>query len=108
MGAVLVIVEFRDRLIREGFSQLLDNPGARGMTRHVAVENAPSVVADDEETVEEAKVAVGTVKKSMAAIASRWLQRKEPVSHPFWISGRSHLGNVALTCLVLVWVIKLL
>jgi hypothetical protein len=42
----------------------------------VAVQNAAAIVADDEEAVVMLKVTVGTVKKSMAAMASRWLRTK--------------------------------
>ena len=47
--------ELGGRLIREGFSQLLGNPGASGKTRNVEVENAPAVMPDDEEAVQKAE-----------------------------------------------------
>jgi hypothetical protein len=53
------------------FSQLLNNPDAGRMASDVEVEDAPPIMADDEEAVETPKVIVGTVKKSIAAIASR-------------------------------------
>lgn len=59
------------RLVREGLSRLLDNPGASRMTCDVEVEDAPPVMTDDEEQYRQLKVTVGTVKKSMAAMASR-------------------------------------
>jgi len=39
-------------LIREGFAHLLDNPSAGRMRRDIEVQNASTVVADDEEAVE--------------------------------------------------------
>jgi hypothetical protein len=39
------------------------------------MQNPSPVVIDHEEAVENAEVSVGTVKKSIAAIASRWLRR---------------------------------
>jgi hypothetical protein len=39
-------------LIREGFAHLLDNPDAGRIWRDIEVQNASSVVADDEEVVE--------------------------------------------------------
>jgi len=46
------------------------------MIGDVKVQDAPTIVADHEEAVEKPKVIVGTVKKSIAAMASRWLRRK--------------------------------
>ena len=37
----------------------------------IEVQDTPTVVTDDEKTIERLKVIVGTVKKSIAAIASR-------------------------------------
>jgi hypothetical protein len=37
----------------------------------VTVQNAPPVMGDNEEAIENPKLRVGTVKKSIAAIASR-------------------------------------
>jgi hypothetical protein len=42
-------------LIRKGFSQLLYNPQALGMPRYVEMQNAPTIVADDEEAIEDAE-----------------------------------------------------
>jgi hypothetical protein len=39
-------------LIREGFSQLLNNPQARRVPRDVEMQNAPTVVADDKKAAE--------------------------------------------------------
>ena len=41
------------------------------MQGNVALENPPLGVIDDEEAVEQAHLKVGTVKKSVAAVASR-------------------------------------
>ena len=40
------------------------------MLRDVEMQDTPAIEADDKEAVEDAEVIVGTVKKSMAAIAS--------------------------------------
>ena len=45
--------ESRRRLKRKRFSELLNDPGACWMFRDVEVQNPPTVVADDEETVEQ-------------------------------------------------------
>ena len=63
--------ELRGGLIRKGFAHLLGDPVAGRMSRDVAVQNATTVMADDEEAVEHLNVSVGTVKKSIAAMASR-------------------------------------
>ena len=55
--------ELGGRLIREGLSQLLGNPGASGMTGNVEVENAPAVMADDEEAVQKAESDAGYGKE---------------------------------------------
>ena len=59
------------RVVREYLAQLLNEPGAGRMPRHIEVQNTPPVMSNDEEAIENAKVTVGTVKKSIAAIASR-------------------------------------
>ena len=41
------------------------------MASDVEVQNAPAIMADDEEAVQNPKAESGAVKKSMAAIASR-------------------------------------
>lgn len=41
------------------------------MPGHMAVQGAPPVIPNDEKAVEHPNVSVGTVKKSMAAIAAR-------------------------------------
>ena len=53
------------------FSQLLDDPQACRMPCDIEVQDAPTIVTDDEKAIEHLKVIVGTVKKSIAAIASR-------------------------------------
>ena len=63
-------------LIRERLAQLLHDPNTGGMPRDVEMQDTPAVVADDEEAVENSKCEGGTVKKSIAAITSRWLRRK--------------------------------
>jgi hypothetical protein len=55
--------------------QLLDDPTARRRLRDVNVQDVPPIMADDEEA-EHSERDVGTVKRSMAAIASRWFRRK--------------------------------
>jgi len=62
-------------IMRERFAQLLDNhAAAAGRSRQM--ENAPLGVIDREPRHRGIrKVAVGTVKKSIAANASRWLRR---------------------------------
>lgn len=89
-------------LIREGLSQLLDNPDARRMTCNVQVENAPAVMADDEETVQKAESDGGYGKEvhsgdGFAMVAKKW----QPASRRLWISGRAFhptgdgsLGNI--------------
>src|SRR6516225_2637422 len=39
--------------LRKCFAQLLDDPGGRRVTSHVAVQDLPAPVLDDEETVEQ-------------------------------------------------------
>jgi hypothetical protein len=61
------------------------------------MKNSATIVADDEKRYRTPKVRVGTVKKSIAAIASRWLRRK--VSQRFLGSTglgarRTHLETV--------------
>jgi hypothetical protein len=56
---------------RKRLPQLLDDPTARRMLRDVEVQDTPAIVADEQEAIKRIpKVIVGTVKKSMAAIAS--------------------------------------
>jgi hypothetical protein len=56
--------------------QLHANPKPVRVASRVAVENSATIVADDEEQYRTPKVRVGTVKKSMPAMASRWFRRK--------------------------------
>jgi len=55
----------------EGLSQLLHDPGTGGMFGDVEVQDVATAVADHEKQYRSRKVAVGTVKKSRAAMASR-------------------------------------
>src|SRR5437667_8257963 len=41
--------------IRKGFTQLLNDPGARRMPRDVEVQDAPTIMADDEKAIEHAE-----------------------------------------------------
>jgi hypothetical protein len=66
----------RSQLKRKRFSQLLDDPHASRMLADVNMQDAPPIMTDDEEAVEHAERNRCTVKKSMAAIASRWFRRK--------------------------------
>jgi len=61
---------------RKRLSQLLYDPFARRMRRDVQVENAASAAFDHQGAISTQNVNVGTVKKSNAAITSRWLLRK--------------------------------
>jgi hypothetical protein len=72
---------------------LRDDPTARGILRDVYGQDASPIVANDEEAVERPNVIVGTVKKSMAAIASRWFRRKASQRWPVRISGRFFSSN---------------
>jgi hypothetical protein len=58
---------------RESLPDLLSDPTAISMARPVEVRDAPAVVGNNKEAVHEA---VGTVKRSIAAIASLRLRRK--------------------------------
>ena len=64
-----------DSIDTEMLPQLLDDPRTRRMPGDIEMQDAPPIVADDEEPVEHAERDVGTAKKSIAAIASRWLRR---------------------------------
>jgi hypothetical protein len=46
-------------------------PGVGWVFRDVEMENLASIVFDDEETIQDRKERVGTVKKSMAVMTSR-------------------------------------
>jgi hypothetical protein len=56
-------------LVRERVDNLLGGPGGRGMVGDADVEEFSAVVAEYHEAEEEAKVRVGTTKKSMAAMS---------------------------------------
>jgi hypothetical protein len=61
----------RGRVVRKCLAQLLNDPCAGRMSGHVGVENVPPARGDDKGAYSTPKVSVGTVKKSMAAMASR-------------------------------------
>ena len=65
--------------------QLQCDPERIGIAGRVEEKDSTTVVTDDEKAVHNAEVRVGTVKKSIAAIASRWFRKK--VSHRFAGSG---------------------
>ena len=81
------------------FSQLLNNPSARGMPRDIEMQNPLTVMADDEETVEQIEFHCRNGEKvhrcdSFAMVS----QKREPSFSLFWISRRtSHpAGNGSL------------
>jgi hypothetical protein len=47
--------ELGDSIVREGLAQLLRDPGARRMASDVEVQNAPAIMTDDEEAVQNPK-----------------------------------------------------
>ena len=55
LGVPIENKKLRSGLIRKGFSQRLYNPQALGMPRDVEMQNAPTIVADDEEAIEDAE-----------------------------------------------------
>jgi len=59
------------RFKRKRLPQQLDNPLARRMAGDVEVQNAATAMDDDKDQQSTRKVTVGTVKKSIAAMASR-------------------------------------
>ena len=72
------------------FSQLLNNPSARGMPRDIEMQNPLTVMADDEETVEQAESYRRDCEKvhrcdSFAMVS----QKREPSFSLFWISRRA-------------------
>ena len=84
-------------VFRESLSNLLRDPRARGMFRGMEVKNLPPAMADYEEAVKHTNVAVGTVKKSIAAMTSRWFFRKAsqrfPAS-PLWSRSATYRDTV--------------
>src|ERR1019366_8147796 len=50
---VITDEEWRSRFIGKRFPQLLHNPGARRMARDVEVQDAPAIMANNEEAIEE-------------------------------------------------------
>jgi hypothetical protein len=76
-GGVAVMDEVAGcRLERERLPELLGDPGRGRVAGDGAADDLPTAVADDDKDNEERKVAVGTVKRSMAARPARWLRRK--------------------------------
>jgi len=76
------LIAIKDQVFVRGFkwkrlAQLLDDPSARRMLRDVNVQDAPPIMTDNKKSnrARQTKI-VGTVKKSIAAIASRWFRRK--------------------------------
>ena len=55
----------------EGFPQLLHDPFRGRMSGHVAMQNLPPTMLDNQEEYSSLNVKLGTVKKSKATIASR-------------------------------------
>jgi len=65
----------------------VNDPSARRMARNIEVQDLPTIMADDEKTVEHAKGDRCTVKKSIAAIASPVIpQECKPARRRFRIS----------------------
>jgi len=63
-------------LERERFSKLLDDPGRGRARRYAEPRDFSPPVAEDDQDVENPEGRVGTVKKSMAAMAWRWFRKK--------------------------------
>ena len=61
---------------RECFPELLQDPTTCGIERNVEAQDAPAIMFHREEAIQGAEQRVATVKKSKAAITSRWLFRK--------------------------------
>lgn len=60
---------------REGLDYLLGSPCGQRVRRHVEVDNVTTVEKQHHEAVQGRNVAVGTTKKSMAAVSARRLAR---------------------------------
>ena len=61
----------RDRIVWKGFTQLLDDPRAGRVFGDAAAQDSAPIMRDYEEAVQYTKGRVGTLKKSIAAMASR-------------------------------------
>ncbi len=77
-------------LIREGFAHLLDNPSAGRIPRNIEVQDASTVVADDEEAVEH----VEGERRDREEIHRRdgfavIMQERQPTFGGFWMPGCS-------------------
>ena len=55
VGAAIEDQVFGSRVVGECFAQLLNNPGAHRVLGHIAVEDSPPVMRNDEEAIENAK-----------------------------------------------------
>jgi hypothetical protein len=94
-------VKVRNREERTGLPQL-NNPGARGTTRHVQVQDAPPIVSDQEEAVEYTERAGGDCEEvhprrplpggCRESSTSAWPPRDREV--PGASTGNSSLGNI--------------
>ena len=57
--------------VRPCFPHLLNDPQSTRISRDAVAKDLAPVVADDKKAIQNPKVSVGTVKKSIAAIAAR-------------------------------------
>jgi hypothetical protein len=64
------------RIVGECVAQPLGAPSPSWMPGHIAVNDTPPIMRYGEETIENAKLSFGMVKKSIVAMASRWLLGK--------------------------------
>ncbi len=64
------------RVVGKSLTQLLRDPEAGRMPGDVEMQNASAVMGNDKEAVQDSKGNGGNGKKSIAAMASRWLCRK--------------------------------
>ena len=83
--------EPRRRILGEGLDDLLGGPGRGRGVGDVEVKNAAALVGQDEEDIQNANVAVGTVKKSIDASEPTWLSRKV---RQVWEGRCRHLGGM--------------
>jgi hypothetical protein len=76
VDAVAIPQEIRGcGLVGKGLSDLLPGPGGGRMVGHIHMPDAAAVVGEDDEDEHDAKVAVGTVKKSIDAHCGRCVRR---------------------------------
>ena len=77
------------RLIRKCFPQLLANPGASRMTSNVEVEDAPAVMADDEEAIQEVEADRRHGEEIHGGDGFAMITKKsQPAPSRLWICGR--------------------